>query len=211
MGRGHRAGVTGAGPLGSQALFLLHFSLHELITDSTSENKSLNLSDGYLACRQLGWKAQPLLHEAGHAPPTPQRMRCTLAQCGKRAAEAWFSSGHPAGALSAGWPHLIPAPAGRPVPWSLSSGTWSPPQGLPRLHLRPAEPCPGPLSQPCCLHPEGTLLECSPHTGREPGAPHLTGPAEGLEQSVWHQCPAWEAWEGNVLEKNRFLCTCPYL
>lgn len=153
VGRGHRAGVTGAGPLGSQTLFLLHFSLHELITDSTSENKSLNLSDGYLACRQLGWKAQPLLHEAGHAPPTPQRMRCTLAQCGKRAAEAWFSSGHPAGALSAGWPHLIPAPAGRPVPWSLSSGTWSPPQGLPRLHLRPAEPCPGPLSQPCCLHP----------------------------------------------------------
>lgn len=122
-------GVTWAMPPPSlsQALFLLCFSLHELITDSMSDNENSDLSDGYSACRRLDWNAQCLLHEAGHTPPTPQRTRCTLARCGKWAAEAWFSPGHPAGTLSAGWPHPPLAPTGRPVPPSLSSGTWSPP------------------------------------------------------------------------------------
>ena len=57
----------------SSALLAL-FSLYELITDSTSENKSSDLSDVYSACRRLSWKARHLLHEAGHAPPTPQQM-----------------------------------------------------------------------------------------------------------------------------------------
>lgn len=50
----------------------------------------------------------------------------------------------------------------------------------------------------------------SPSRGEGAEAP--PSPAcEGLGLPVWPQHPVWEAWEGSVLEKNRFLCTCPYL
>lgn len=63
-------GVTWAVPPPSlsQVLFLLCFSLHDLITDSMSDNENSDLSDGYSACRRLDWNAQHLLHEAGHTP-----------------------------------------------------------------------------------------------------------------------------------------------
>lgn len=109
--------------------------------------------------------------------------------------------------------------------WASALG-WSPPQGLPRLHLRPG-PALVPFPQPHTLHlhsraaelsaqvaktkvrkGQRTLLECStgrPRAHTSPAQPRASNSQYGTS-AVWEKKTG-----GNVLEKNEFLCTCHVL